>query len=384
VPWAQHSHSNENWGQQSLTIEALNHAVTICTLLLLAAAGFAADRWRYTAWLSGPACITLIGAVLAAAGLLPRQSPIYTGVSGILVPLAISLLLLHANFKRIFKLSGGVLLAFILGGITSVIGIAIAAFVVRPEPIQAMVGLTTAALLGGTANIMATGQTLGVQEGTVYTAFFAASAITIPVYFGILGILAQRASTKTPATSEEEVNVPSNHDVSAYDLAIAVAVGAAILLLSALICQALGSPSALLLAITLLSLIVGNIGVKWVDKLRGDLALGTLFIYIFFATMGASVDFTILGGQAAWLVPFAFLAIGIHLLLLLALAHVFRIDFISTLTASAAGVTGPPTAAAWATSRGRPDLASPAILSGLFGFAIATLVAVALAKAFGG
>ena len=101
------------------------------TVLIAAGAfGLWAERTRWGSRVSG--AVVAIGAtmVLSNAGVIPVQAPAYDVVWSYLVPLAIPLLLLRADLKRILSEAGPTLLAFTAGGIGTVIGTFIAFAVV--------------------------------------------------------------------------------------------------------------------------------------------------------------------------------------------------------------------------------------------------------------
>ena len=62
------------------------------------------------------------------------------------------------------------------------------------------------------------------------------------------------------------------------------------------------------------------------------------------------------------------------------LGKLLRINLEDLLLASNATLGGPPTAAAMAISRGWPKLALPALLIGLWGYTIGTIVGVSVAN----
>jgi len=68
----------------------------------------------------------------------------------------------------------------------------------------------------------------------------------------------------------------------------------------------------------------------------------------------------------------------VHLCLLLTIGSLLKLDLAEVMIASNACILGPPTAAALAASKGWQPLIAPGILVGLFGYAIATFIGVAM------
>jgi uncharacterized membrane protein len=56
------------------------------------------------------------------AGLMPRTSPAYAVVNKFLVPLAVPLLLLDADLRKVARNTGPLFVAFIIGSVGTVVG----------------------------------------------------------------------------------------------------------------------------------------------------------------------------------------------------------------------------------------------------------------------
>jgi uncharacterized membrane protein len=107
-------------------------------------------------------------------------------------------------------------------------------------------------------------------------------------------------------------------------------------------------------------------------------ALGSLLLYLFFASAGASAGDPL---RAAGYAPlFAFLAClyGVHVGIMLTLCRALGFTVPETLLASNANIGGPATAASLADAAGWTALRTPALLVGNLGNAAATFVGLAL------
>jgi uncharacterized membrane protein len=72
----------------------------------------------------------------------------------------------------------------------------------------------------------------------------------------------------------------------------------------------------------------------------------------------------------------------VHLVVLVIVGRLFRLDLAEVMIASNACILGPAPAAALAASKGWQPLVAPGILVGMFGYAIGTFIGVALAALF--
>lgn len=99
------------------------------TLLVCAAAGLRAEKTRVGAALSSPLVTMFISLVLVNVGVLPTDAPIYGAINKFLVPLAVPMLLLGADLRRVFRDTGSLLLAFMIGTVATVCSTIVAAAV---------------------------------------------------------------------------------------------------------------------------------------------------------------------------------------------------------------------------------------------------------------
>lgn len=135
------------------------------------------------------------------------------------------------------------------------------------------------------------------------------------------------------------------------------------------------------LALTIVALVVANAAPAAVSSLVGDREIGTMMMYVFFGTLATTADLSQFGLEAVWVVAFIGLAVGIHTALILLLGRLSRADLFEPLAGSVAGIGGPATAAAVASSIKRRDLIAPGILTGLLGFALGTIAGIAVYRA---
>ena len=136
--------------------------------------------------------------------------------------------------------------------------------------------------------------------------------------------------------------------------------------------------SLFILAVTLLSLLVANLSKPVTRHVASEFELGTLFMYIFFVCIGAGADIAEVMGAALPILLFILVMVLVHLVILVGVGRLMRLDLAEVMIASNACILGPAPAAALAASRGWQPLVAPGILVGLLGYAIATLIGVAM------
>jgi hypothetical protein len=100
------------------------------TLIVCAAAGLRAEKTQIGAALSSPLVTMFIALVLVNVGVLPIEAPIYSAINKFLVPLAVPMLLLGADLRKVFRDTGSLLLAFMIGAVATMVSTVAAAAVI--------------------------------------------------------------------------------------------------------------------------------------------------------------------------------------------------------------------------------------------------------------
>ena len=343
--------------------------------------------------------VIILTAVLSNLGAVPASSnPIYDGIFSYVAPIALFLLLLDVNLSQLKKVGLPVLLVFLMGSLGTLLGIVTAYYLVQDHPYfqgmyQALAGMFAGTYTGGSINFNAVALHYGVVDKSVlYTNAVAVDNVITTLWFFItvaLPVGLQRlfprkqvagpvlnSGAGQPSTDEEDV-------LSLKSLSIWVVLGCLVLFVSNTICNTLSSigievPSILLL--TTIALLIAQIPA--VNRLRGNMLLGSWAIYLFLAVVGAYCDFGALAGSGAIalsLLVFVTVTVLVHGLFLFGLNLFSKYDWQLIAIASQANIGGGTTAMALAKNFNRNELILPAVIIGSIGNALGTYLGFAIA-----
>ena len=341
--------------------------------------------------------------LLASIGIMPPGgSAGATALQGITLSLATPLLLLGADIKLARKSCGPLLVSFVLASLATVLACTAALTI---GPTKSMLtsalgadGIKVAAALmakniGGGINYFAVAAALGMGPNAV-AAGICVDNIFALLYFPATSALGSGRPDVTIGFDDEEKMEKGADEFTVEKVSILLSLATFVAWIGRLIG---GKPNALPVS-TLLTVLGTTIMSTLIEPLRpaGEI-LGTVLLYIFFATAGAG------GLSIADSVRAAFIPIGCFLTILYSvhgaiLAGIRRLvlwnrrrsrsnddrgtdeGFVAPqrlLVASSAAIGGPATAAALAKASGWRSLVTPSLLVGNLGYAIATFAAIA-------
>jgi uncharacterized membrane protein len=326
-----------------------------------------------------------IAMLLSNTGIIPFSSPAYDFVGGTLVPLAIPLLLLKGDLRRIFRESGWVMISFGIASAATVAGAVIGFFLMDLGEIGPKVaGVYTGGWIGGAVNFLAVSQAVEMTPQEFSVAISASSVVSITALMLLIAMPSIKLITRFVPTTFETSPAPAEMEQSSEGapvLRLTHISGA--LALSFIICALAQALAAWLdmnqysiLFITVLTIVVANTFPKAMNALEGEFEMGMLLMYLFFVAVGAGTDAISFIASAFHLFVYGMLIIFIHLALVLLSARLLKIDLAEAIVASAAALVGPAVTAAIATSKGWKHLVTPGIMCGVFGYVIGTFIGV--------
>lgn len=362
-------------------------------LLSCAAFGLWAERTAIGSHLSGAVITMLIAFVLSNLHTIPAVAPSYEVVWDFLVPLAIPLLLVNADLRRIISESGPTLTANIIGVCGTVLGVLVAFAVLPLGPHDwQLAAVFTATYIGGSINYVATAKAVGLDDSSFLTAGIAADNLMMIIYFLVLFSLPSMyrlrsffhehlIPTRPPQIAEtilENENRPASERINLLGMASVLAFSLAICTFAFEIEKIISYKGTAILLITLISLVLATLLRALMNRLEGAQETGALLMQIFFATIGASANIHAVMQTGPVLLIFAAIILLVHLLVILLVGKYAKLSLLEIVIASNANTGGPTTALAMASTRGWHHLMVPAVLCGTLGYATGNLIAIAI------
>jgi uncharacterized membrane protein len=360
-------------------------------IMLIVAFGLWAESRSWGQKIGGPLLLLACSMTLANLGVIPYAAPVYDEIAGLLVPMAIPLLIMRADFRTIFVESGALFAIFLLATVVTVIGALVGVWLIDMGPLEAQVaGTITSSYIGGSLNFVATAEAVGIRDSSIYVASLSADAVGAVFYLLLLMLMPAvrlfREWLPSKFIGAEADAGPAAVDPAAppaqpFNLrraANGLAVSLAVCGLSAALTSLLKLNSLFILVVTALSVLVANFARPVVRQVSSEFELGTLLMYIFFVAIGAGANLGEVIGAALPILLFIVVLVLVHLALMVAVGRLLKLDLAEVMIASNACILGPPTAAALAASKGWRALVTPGILVGMFGYAIGTFIGIGL------
>ncbi|MBR0221447.1 MAG: DUF819 domain-containing protein [Synergistaceae bacterium] len=370
------------------------------------------QNYKWAAQASG-VIISLLGAMLLAnLNIIPTDSPVYDTVWSYVVLLAVPIMLFKADIKKIWLESGRTFLAFHISALGTIIGVILGLlifikFLPEPHKVAAMI---TGTYIGGTVNYVAMAAQFNTSQNVINAGIVADNfnmticffiLLTIPSlkffkshYKSLFNFNSKDEELNQDKAAEGEMQVAAywrRHDISLLDIAKVLAAGLILTALSVKIAEFFNASQALpqfardilgskYLIVTTLTVLCVSLFPKFFENAHGSQEIGTLLIYIFFVVIGAPASLKAVLTESPMLFVFCTFTVLINILVSLILGKLFNLNLEEILIACNATTGGPTTAAAMAISKGWHSLVLPAMLVGVWGYAIGSWCAVFLAN----
>jgi len=357
------------------------------------------NRYPWAEKLSAVLWIIFTSALASNLGLIPTDAPVYDTLIDFCVPFAVCVILFTVNISDVRRAGRPMLAAFGLASLGTMAGVIVATLALEPFLSQILgqeswklAGPYTGTYVGGSLNFFALWSGLEIGNPDLFAAANGVDNVAIfPLYalwMVIPALLAGRyavskrwqvSSDTDFDSSSPEKKPPLNtvHIVTLFFLAILVITTSG-WIKSALVDRIFPSVPTILI-VTTLALLLGQFPA--IRRLQGAWEIGDLAFYVFFAAVGALINFY----QAVVLTPilFAYIMIimAIHMLVLFGVGRLLRMDPGVLTIASVATKSGPPVIAPVAEAKGWRHLVLPGIIVGMLGYALGNYVGYAVAHA---
>jgi len=382
-------------------ISADNNLAIWAVLLGASAFGVYAEKKGWIKNIAGVMYTMVLTAILALIHFLPSASgnqnvAVYDFVFDYITPMAIPLLLFSANIIKIVKESGRLIVIYLLGAVEIVIGAIISFYVVNvgPETFK-VAGVFIATLVGGSVNFVAASETLDFSTSSLFTTTMAVDNFGIQFYLIFLFYLpfikvlqkfypelTENNSVIVADTSETEKEEETKVDIASiiYAITIAAIVTVVGAWFNELLQQLFNTAANLtLLMITILMAIIVSIFPKIFKKLENvAFSIGMSMLYIFLAVVGAASNLKDVFLAGPGILIFAVLTLAIQFVFIMTLGKVFKFSLKEIAIASCANVSGPTLSAPMAAAFGAKEMVTPAVLVGILGYVIGTLLGVSV------
>ena len=358
------------------------------------------QKYKWASTVSGVIIALACAMTLSNLKIIPMSSQVYDIVWDYAVPLAIPLLLIKCDIKKIVMKSGKILVIFLIGSFAATAGSLIVFFILKNHinELEGIAAMITGTYIGGTVNFAALSNAFNVSEKMVSSATVADNLLMALYFFILISIPSLnffRKNYKHPYIDKMEnvkvENITSEYwkpkEISLKDIAISISLAFIIVAisnsLSAYLAYLIPKTNFILymingllgnqyLIITTISTICAVLFPNILSKIGAAQEIGTFLIYLFFFVIGVPASLTEIIKNSPLLLVFCSIVVFINMLISFIFGKIFKFNLEDIILASNANIGGPTTAAAMAISKGRLDLVGPVIFVGTLGYIIGT------------
>lgn len=356
------------------------------------AAVFCEQKFKWGGYIGSCVLAIFLSMILCSAHITPTSSPVYSAISGYVLPLSIPLLLFKCDVRKILRESGKLFILWHIAAVGTLIAALGGGFLLfrNAGQISAVGAMVTGGYTGGTVNIVAMGQTFQADAAYVNSV-----AVGANVLLGLcMLILSAGASTSfgrkywthpyidafesgTDNTKTQAAQYWKPKNISLMSLSMAFAVTFVITGISSIICNLVNATNpplvigqifgSIYLVMTAITVILVTMFPKFFESLEGAEEMGNYMIILWFTTLGcaATIQDVLATG---YVLVYMTLAIVINVVISFGIGRLAKGSYEECATATCATIGGPTTAAALAINKGWGDLVVPGILVGLYGY----------------
>ncbi|MEO6103899.1 MAG: DUF819 family protein [Pseudoxanthomonas sp.] len=367
-------------------IPADNTFALLAVFFAMTVIGAALEKTRIGKRVSGVMLVITIAIALAHFNVIPASAPTYDVIWTYLVPLSIALFLLRADLVSIVVEGGRTLVAFLFGAVGVVAGAWLGAKLLDLGPFEAeYAAVFSATYVGGSLNFAAVAEAVGFRDPSALAAGVAIDNVVGLGYLLLVGAVASWSVFKSRFAWRTERLIEGLDDAdeaqrtpAVIDLALALGLATLGCALGIQIAGALGQANYSILYITLLMVVIATLGRRWLKSIAGPELAATLFMYLFFALLGAGADLGAMFGAAPALFAYVLIIFAVHIVFILVGARLCRLNHAEIVIASTACIGGPPISIAFAVLFGWRRLAVPAVATGVLGYVLGNFVGIGL------
>lgn len=397
------------WGQilnfENPFINASNTwGLWMVCVVSVAIAIYLEQTYKWASKVSGAILCLLFALVLSNLGIIPMDAPVWDIVWAYIVPIAIPLLLLQVNLRKIGADVGRLGIIFFIGSIGTCIGAILGFYLLKdfiPE-LNYIAGMFTGTYIGGGVNFAALSDAFSISANMVSAATVADNLLMTLYFFALISMPAMaffRKNFKHPHIDEVETrkgndkaktdaaNYWIRKEISLLDIAKSISTSIIIVFFSVIIENIVknlmpeGMGISLVIRnllgnkylwITTISMILATFAPKYCENIKGSNEIGTFFIYLFFFVIGVPASITMIITKSPLLLIFAAIIVFINMLVTIVFGKILGFSLEEIIISSNANIGGPTTAAAMAVSKGWTKLIGPAMLIGTLGYVLGT------------
>ena len=330
--------------------------------------------------------VILFTAIIANLKLIPSASnsiELYSIIFEYIAPISIFFLLLNVNLISIKKAGLPMITLFIVGSLSTTLGILISWIIISPENVlgsdaNVIAGMLTGTYTGGSVNFNAVALEYGFQKkGILYAGTVAVDNVvtTIWILATLTFPLILSKIWKGKVFLKQTISIEKNFDEDKIDLvslASLIFLGISAFYISEILAKKFNSIPSILILSTIGILLAQT---NFISKLKGSHNLGLYLVHLFLAVIGAYCEISAvyeLKEIGITLFLFTSVSVLIHGVLIIIFGGLFYRDWQMVAIASQTNVGGGASAIALAETFKRNELILPSILMGTLGNAIGT------------